>query len=84
MEALVNDDEIDLESLQAQIDLSLAQTQTLVASWLQSSRGQSSSSAPSSSRVNQEKEKEIQELLKRPPRWVIRPFYIHLGSRDLD
>ncbi|KAI0700766.1 hypothetical protein BC835DRAFT_1304003 [Cytidiella melzeri] len=64
MEDLVNDEGIDLESLQAQIDISLAQTQNLVASWLKPTRGESSST--SSSRLNQEKE--IQELLKRPPR----------------
>ncbi|KAI0089126.1 hypothetical protein BDY19DRAFT_126103 [Irpex rosettiformis] len=64
MEELVNDEGVDLESLQAQIDLSLAQTQNLVASWLKPSKGASSST--SSFRINQELE--IQELMKGPAR----------------
>ncbi len=62
MEDLVNDEELDLEALQARIDLSLAQTQNLVATWLKPSK----SASAGSSRINQEKD--IQELLKRPPR----------------
>ncbi|KAI0346791.1 hypothetical protein BDW22DRAFT_1424911 [Trametopsis cervina] len=64
MEELPDDEGIDLQSLQAQIDLTLAQTQNLVASWLKPTAGASSSSA--SARGNQERD--IQELLKRPPR----------------
>ncbi|KAI0787042.1 hypothetical protein BC629DRAFT_488919 [Irpex lacteus] len=62
MEDLVNDEGLDLEALQAQIDLSLAQTQNLVATWLKPRQ----SASAGSSRINQEKD--IQELLKRPPR----------------
>lgn len=63
MEELVDDEGIDLETLQAQIDLSLANTQTLVSSWLKPGRGESSAK-------RDDHEREIQELLKRPARYV--------------
>ncbi|KIP10680.1 hypothetical protein PHLGIDRAFT_22125 [Phlebiopsis gigantea 11061_1 CR5-6] len=55
--------DMDVETLQAQIDLSLAHTQNLVSSWLKPKYGGAS---VGSSRVNQEKE--LEELMKRPPR----------------
>lgn len=61
MEDYEND--VDAETLQAQVDMSLAFTQNLVSSWLKPKYG---SGASSSSRGNQEKE--LDELLKRPPR----------------
>ena len=64
MEELVDDNDIDLETLQAQIDLTLANTQSLVSSWVQPGPAESSSSK--SSRIDHEKE--LQDLLKRPPR----------------
>lgn len=60
------EDDLDVESLQAQVDMSLAHTQSLVSSWLKPKYG---SGAASSSRGNQEKE--LEELMKRPPRCVI-------------
>ncbi|PSS35400.1 hypothetical protein PHLCEN_2v1555 [Hermanssonia centrifuga] len=63
MENGKDDDDIDVEALQAQVDLSMAYTQSLVASWLEPNYGQSSSSM---SRAQQDKE--IEELLKRPAR----------------
>ncbi|EKM59251.1 uncharacterized protein PHACADRAFT_205432 [Phanerochaete carnosa HHB-10118-sp] len=57
------ENDLDAESLQAQIDMSLAHTQSLVSSWLKPKYG---SGGSSSSRVNQEKE--LEELMKRPPR----------------
>lgn len=60
-----DEDNIDLEELQAQIDLSMAKTQSLVASWVQSV----SSTSASTSQLNRAKqEQEIEELLRRPPR----------------
>ncbi|KAI0249935.1 hypothetical protein BJV78DRAFT_1222913 [Lactifluus subvellereus] len=56
--------DIDTETLQAQIDLSMAYAQDLVASWLQPASGsliQSSSHAA-------EAEAELQALIRRPPR----------------
>jgi len=58
--------DIDTETLQAQIDLAMAQTQNLVASWLPASSG---SLTQSSSRAA-ETEAELQALLRRPPRYV--------------
>ncbi|KAF8269066.1 hypothetical protein EI94DRAFT_1785562 [Lactarius quietus] len=56
--------DIDTETLQAQIDLAMAQTQNLIASWLP---GPSGSLTQSSSRAA-EAEAELQVLLRRPPR----------------
>jgi hypothetical protein len=58
--------DIDTETLQAQIDLAMAQTQNLIASWLP---GSSSSMTQPSSRAA-ETEAELQALLRRPPRCV--------------
>ena len=63
MESLEND--VDVETLQAQIDLSLAHTQNLVSSWLKPKYGNATAS---SSRANQERE--LEELMKRPPRYA--------------
>lgn len=64
MEELPNDDDIDLDTLQAQIDVSLAHTKNLVSSWLKPAYD---TSLPSSSR-RAEQDKEIESLLRRPPR----------------
>ncbi|GJE84263.1 hypothetical protein PsYK624_003390 [Phanerochaete sordida] len=61
MEDYEND--LDAEALQAQVDMSLAFTQNLVSSWMKPKYG---SGTASSSRGNQEKE--LEELMKRPPR----------------
>ncbi|KAN0128597.1 hypothetical protein V8E53_013642 [Lactarius tabidus] len=55
---------IDTETLQAQIDLAMAQAQNLIASWLPGSSG---SLTQSSSRTA-EAEAKLQALLRRPPR----------------
>jgi hypothetical protein len=64
---------IDTETLQAQIDLAMAQAQNLIASWLPGSSG---SLTQSSSRTA-EAEAKLQALLRRPPRYVALPslFY---------
>jgi hypothetical protein len=56
--------DIDTETLQAQIDLAMAQAQNLIASWLPGSSG---SLTQSSSRTA-EAEAELQAILRRPPR----------------
>jgi hypothetical protein len=58
--------DIDTETLQAQIDLSMAYAQNLVASWLPSSSLTHPSS--SSSLRAAEAEAVLQSLLRRPPR----------------
>ncbi|KAH9014323.1 hypothetical protein EDB84DRAFT_1529900 [Lactarius hengduanensis] len=58
--------DIDTETLQAQIDLAMAQAQNLVASWLPASSG----SLTQSSSHAAEAEAELQALLRRPPRYV--------------
>lgn len=73
MEELPDEDDIDLEALQAQIDLSLAHTKNLVSSWLKPAYGDANVSQIS--RVKEEKE--IEELLRRPPRSP--PFYLSLS-----
>lgn len=57
--------DIDTETLQAQIDLAMAQAQNLITSWLPASGGLLTQS--SSSRTA-EAEAELQTLLRRPPR----------------
>ena len=59
--------DIDTETLQAQIDLSMAYAQNLVASWLPSS----SLTHSSSSLRAAEAEAELQTLFRRPPRYVL-------------
>ena len=60
--------DIDTETLQAQIDLAMAETQNLIASWLPGSS--SSGSLTQSSSRTAEAEAELQALLRRPPRYV--------------
>lgn len=59
--------DIDTETLQAQIDLSMAYAQNLVASWLPSSSLTHSSSTLRAA----EAEAELQTLFRRPPRYVL-------------
>jgi hypothetical protein len=59
--------DIDTETLQAQIDLSMAYAQNLIASWLPTSGPMTLSSSRAA-----EAEVELQALLRRPPRCV--PF----------
>ena len=65
--------DIDTETLQAQIDLSMAYAQNLVASWLPPPS--SSSALTQSSSRAAEAEAELQALLRRPPRCV---FFLSL------
>ena len=60
------EDDIDLETLQARIDQSMAFTDNLVSSWLQASK---SKLAPSRSHL--EDEKLLEEHMRRPPRCVL-------------
>ncbi|KAH8980995.1 hypothetical protein EDB92DRAFT_1898896 [Lactarius akahatsu] len=69
--------DIDTETLQAQVDLAMAQAQNLVASWLPASSG---SLTQSSSRAA-EAEAELQALLRRPPRYVFPLFFYILLCR---
>lgn len=64
MEELPDEEDIDLETLQAQIDLSLAHTKNLVSSWLQPTYAATGSSGTR----HVKDEKEIEEILRRPPR----------------
>jgi hypothetical protein len=57
--------DIDTETLQAQIDLSMAYAQNLIASWLPTSGPMSQSSSRAA-----EAEAELQAILRRPPRCV--------------
>ncbi|PCH41471.1 hypothetical protein WOLCODRAFT_131939 [Wolfiporia cocos MD-104 SS10] len=57
------EDDIDVETLQAQVDMSMAFTQNLVSSWLESSRGKLPSVKSS-----RNEEKELEEYMRRPPR----------------
>lgn len=65
MEEVPVEEDIDLEALQAQIDLSLAHTKELVSSWLTPTQGNAFSSKSKSNT-----DKEIEEILRRPPRHV--------------
>jgi hypothetical protein len=71
--------DIDTETLQAQIDLAMAHTQNLIASWLPASSG---SLTQSSSSRAAETEAELQVLLRRPPRYVTPFFFILLAARE--
>lgn len=57
--------DIDTETLQAQIDLSMAYAQNLIASWLPTSGPMSQSSSRAA-----EAEADLQAILRRPPRCV--------------
>ncbi|OBZ76464.1 hypothetical protein A0H81_03746 [Grifola frondosa] len=59
----VDDDDIDPETLQANIDMSMAFTQNLVESWMKSSKAK----LPSSQSHGNE-ERELDEYMRRPPR----------------
>ena len=67
--------DIDTETLQAQIDLSMAYAQNLIASWLPTSGPMTQSSSRAA-----ETEAELQALLRRPPRCV--PFLSQPGSHE--
>ncbi|KAG6903458.1 hypothetical protein C0995_005481 [Termitomyces sp. Mi166 len=56
-----DEDSIDLEALQAQIDMSMAFAEEMVSSWMKSSR-------KLSSRSNRDPEAELKEYMHRPPR----------------
>ena len=60
-----NEQEMDLETLQAQIDMSMAFTHNLVAGWMKSSKAKLPSA---SSRANDDAE--LEEYLRRPSRYV--------------
>ncbi|KAI0298925.1 hypothetical protein BC826DRAFT_1102966 [Russula brevipes] len=60
--------DIDTETLQAQIDLSMARAQNLVASWLSASAPSSLTRSSSSRAANAEAE--LQAIIRRPPRRV--------------
>ena len=72
-----NEDDIDTETLQAQIDLSMSFAQNLVSSWIKQPRKLSNR--------NWDVETELKEHMRRPPRWLFpRPAIaladcIHLG-----
>jgi len=72
--------DIDTETLQAQIDLSMAYAQNLVASWLPPPS--SSSALTQSSSRAAEAEAELQALLRRPPRCVF--FFPFVSSPALE
>ncbi|KAH9939968.1 hypothetical protein B0H21DRAFT_755328 [Amylocystis lapponica] len=57
------DDDIDAETLQAQVEMSMAYTQELVSSWMKNSTGK----LPSS-KSRRDEEKELEEYMRRPPR----------------
>lgn len=69
-----SDSDIDAETLQAQIDMSMAYAQDVVSGWMKASGTLASSSANGSSNGGQGKkrdvEKELEEMMKRPPRCV--------------
>lgn len=61
-----DEDDIDVETLQAQVDMSMAFTHNLVSSWMTPSKGKLPSS---SSHLNDEKE--LEEYMRRPPRYAL-------------
>ncbi len=61
----VEEDSMDLETLQAQIDMSMAFTHDLVSGWMKASKVK----LPSSSRADDDRE--LEEHMRRPARYVI-------------
>lgn len=59
----LDDDGPDLETLQAQIDMSMAFTQNLVSGWMKASKVK----LPSSQRQD---DRELEDYMRRPPRYV--------------
>ncbi|ETW83711.1 hypothetical protein HETIRDRAFT_471990 [Heterobasidion irregulare TC 32-1] len=79
--AAPDEDDIDIETLQAQIDMSLAFAQDLVSSWIKPLKS-SGYSKPNNSK---DTEKELEELLRRPPRLGVGaplPDSTHPSGRD--
>jgi len=77
---MADDEDIGLETLQAQVDMSLAFTQNLVSTWLKPTEGK----LPSSKARNNE-EKELEEYMRRPARLGVGaavPESTSLLSRD--
>lgn len=70
---------VDLEALQAQINLSMSLTEELVSSWVRPANKNSSQPGPSSGNP----EKELQEYLRRPPRCVLQRFGARRYHTDL-
>ena len=58
----MDEDDIDVETLQAQIDLSMSFAKNLVSSWIQPHRIQSNS-------YKKDLEKELSEYMQRPARY---------------
>ena len=64
---------VDLDALQAQINMAMAETEELVSSWIQSSPGSKQSGGTvkrPKKKSFEEMEKELKEYLRRPPRYV--------------
>jgi hypothetical protein len=64
---MAEEDDVDIETLQAKIDMQLAFVDSLVDSWTKKKPGISTSGSTRSSQANIEKE--LQELMRRPPRY---------------
>lgn len=71
--------DIDAETLQARIDMSMAYAQDIVSGWMNASGTYASSSIPlngsGSSGKKRDVEKELEEMMKRPPRYVCSAFF---------
>ena len=71
--------DIDTETLQAQIDLAMAHAQYLIEFWLPESGGSLTQSSPSRA---DESEAELQVLLRRPPRYVASSLF-YSAAREM-
>lgn len=82
-----SDSDIDAETLQAQIDMSMAYAQDIVSGWMKAS-GTSSNSVNGSgsgsvaSGKKRDVEKELEEMMKRPPRCVYLPSSANVALTD--
>ena len=65
-----DEQEIDLDALQAQINMAMAEEEALVASWIKPSKTPSKRSK----RTFEEMERELQDYMRRPPRYALATF----------
>jgi hypothetical protein len=76
---MASEDEVDTETLQAQIDLSMSFMHGLVSSWIKPGSKQ-----PTRSDRNSKLEDELKESMKRPPRYVAVHFFFLKKSQLLN
>jgi len=72
MTTSTDDNAFDMEALQAQIDVTMAYAHELASSWI-------NPSLKSSGKSSRDFEKELDEYMRRPPRYI-KAFFFHVAG----